>query len=38
MAWELTVILRFEETPPDDGDIEYALDCTMVERVDEEEV
>jgi len=36
MATELTVVLRFESEPPTEEDLEYVLDCTVVEYEEEE--
>jgi len=38
VATEVTLILRWEGIVPDDEEIEQALDCVVVERIDEEEV
>ncbi len=32
MAWEVSLILRFEDYPPTDEDLEENLDCIVMER------
>jgi hypothetical protein len=32
MAYEVTLVLRFEDYPPTDEDLEESLDCIVLER------